>query len=72
MGIAASFAPASDASNGITATMAGLADPSFNVGLGMYFLVWGILNLFYTIAALRTYVTFSSSGTSPLILDLFQ
>lgn len=58
MGIAASFAPASDASNGITATMAGLSSPSFNVGLGMYFLVWGILNAIYTIAAMRTNVPF--------------
>jgi len=58
MGIAASFAPASDASNGITATMAGLANPSFNVGIGMYFLVWGIINLVYTAAAIRTNIPF--------------
>jgi len=58
MGIAASFAPASDASNGITATMAGLSNPSFNVGLGMYFLVWGIICLIYTACALRTNVPF--------------
>jgi len=58
MGIAASFAPASDASNGITATMAGQANPSFNVGIGMYFLVWGIICLFYFIASLRTNVPF--------------
>jgi len=58
MGIAASFAPASDASNGVTATMAGLASPSFNVGIGMYFLVWGILCFFYFIASFRTNVPF--------------
>jgi len=58
MQIAASFAPASDASNGVTATMAGLANPSFNVGIGMYFLVWGIICVIYTAASIRTNVPF--------------
>jgi len=59
MQIAASFAPAaSDATNGVVATMAGQATPSFNIGLGMYFLVWGIICFFYTICALRTNVPF--------------
>jgi len=57
-GIAASFAPASDASNGATAAMAGSQSPSFNVGLGMYFLVWGILVFIYFLASLRTNIPF--------------
>lgn len=57
--IAASFAPASlNATNGVTATLAGMQSPSFNVGLGMYFLVWGILCFVYFLAALRTNVPF--------------
>jgi succinate-acetate transporter protein len=58
MQIAASFAPAADAGNGITATMAGSQSPSFNVGLGMYFLVWGIMCFLYFVASLRTNVPF--------------
>lgn len=56
LAIAASFAPADDASNGITAAAAGALDPQYNAGLGMYFLVWGMLCVVYFIAALRTYV----------------
>jgi len=59
MEIAASFAPASlNSTNGVTATMAGLQSPSFNVGLGMYFLVWGIMCFIYFVASLRTNVPF--------------
>jgi len=58
LGVAASFAPASAGSNGVTATMAGLQDPSFNVGLGMYFLCWGIVNTMYFIASFRTNIPF--------------
>ena len=53
--IAAAFAPASDASNGITAAAAGAATRGYNAGLGMYFLVWGIIVTIYFIASLRTY-----------------
>lgn len=56
--VAASFASPSDASNGVTAAMAGQANPSFNVGLGMYFLVWGIICVVYSVAAARTNVPF--------------
>jgi len=59
LAVAASFAPASDASNGITATVAGQATVGYNTGLGMYFLVWGIINLMYFICALRTNVPFA-------------
>lgn len=54
--IAGSFAPASDASNGITAAAAGAATVGYNSGLGMYFLVWGIMCAIYFVASLRTYV----------------
>jgi hypothetical protein len=54
MGIAASFAPASDVSNGITATMAGMNTPSYNLGLAFYFLVWGIMCFAFFLCALRT------------------
>ncbi|KZS88510.1 hypothetical protein SISNIDRAFT_459741 [Sistotremastrum niveocremeum HHB9708] len=57
--LAASFAPASDASNGITAAAAGAATREYNAGLGMYFVVWGILCVFYFIASLRTNVPFA-------------
>lgn len=53
--LAASFAPASDVSNGITAAAAGSATRAYNAGLGTYFLVWGMLCVIYFIAALRTY-----------------
>ena len=52
--LAASFAPASDASNGITAAVAGAATREYNAGLGLYFMTWGIMCVIYFIAALRT------------------
>jgi len=57
--LAASFAPASDASNGITAAAAGAATRQYNAGLGMYFAVWGLLCVIYFIASLRTNVPFA-------------
>jgi len=57
--LAASFAPASDASNGITAAAAGAATRGYNSGLGMYFAIWGILCVIYFIASLRTNVPFA-------------
>lgn len=54
--MAASFAPAEDASNGITAAAAGALTREYNAGLGMYFLVWGIMCAIYFVASLRTYV----------------
>jgi len=57
--LAASFAPATDASNGITAAAAGAATRQYNAGLGMYFAIWGILCVVYFIASLRTNVPFA-------------
>jgi len=58
-GIAASFAPASDASNSISAAAAGMTTASYNLGLGMYFLIWGIFCFIYFLCALRVNVPFS-------------
>lgn len=58
MGIAASFAPAADSTNGVTATLAGSATPAYNVGLGFYFLVWGVLTFSFFLASLRTNAVF--------------
>ena len=57
--LAASFAPASDITNSVTAAAAGSATRAYNSGLGSYFLVWGILCTIYFIAALRTWVLIS-------------
>ncbi|KAH8117437.1 GPR1/FUN34/yaaH family-domain-containing protein [Phellopilus nigrolimitatus] len=57
--LAASFAPASDANNGITAAAAGAMTREYNTGLGLYFCVWGIMCVLYFIAALRTNVPFA-------------
>jgi len=57
--LASSFAPASDASNGITAQIAGAATRQYNAGLGLYFMFWGIMCVIYFIAALRTNVPFA-------------
>ncbi|EJD05917.1 uncharacterized protein FOMMEDRAFT_26712 [Fomitiporia mediterranea MF3/22] len=57
--LAASFAPASDVSNGITAAAAGAATPQYNAGLGLYFTVWGIMCAIYFLASLRTNVPFA-------------
>jgi len=57
--LANSFAPASDASNGITAQIAGAATRQYNAGLGIYFMFWGIMCVIYFIAALRTNVPFA-------------
>jgi uncharacterized protein len=51
MNIAASFAPASGAGNPV---QLGEQSKGFNLGLGFYFLVWGILSCIFTIAAMRT------------------
>lgn len=58
IGIAASFAPAADASNGITAATAGASTASYNLGLGMFFLSFGILNFIFFLCSLRTNVFF--------------
>jgi hypothetical protein len=54
MAIAASFAPpTTDFNNGVTAAMAGAATPAYNVGLGFYFLVWGIVNFSFFLCSFR-------------------
>ncbi|KAI5124524.1 hypothetical protein M0805_003048 [Coniferiporia weirii] len=58
-GLAASFAPASDASNSITAAAAGAMTREYNAGLGMYFAVWGIMCAVFFLASLRTNVPFA-------------
>jgi len=57
--LAASFAPAADASNGITAAAAGAATKGYNTGLGMYFVVWGMMCAVFFVASLRTNVPFA-------------
>jgi len=57
--LAQSFAPAADASNGITAAAAGAMTRQYNSGLGMYFAVWGILCVVYFVASLRTNIPFA-------------
>lgn len=57
LALAASFAPASDAGNIISAAADGGATRAYNAGLGMYFAIWGILCIVYFVASLRTYVT---------------
>jgi len=59
LALAGNFAPASDASNGITAAAAGAATRAYNAGLGTYFAVWGILCVIFFIASLRTNVPFA-------------
>ncbi|KAL5529147.1 hypothetical protein ACEPAG_5121 [Sanghuangporus baumii] len=58
-GVAASFAPAEAASNSVTAAAAGAATRQYNSGLGLYFVVWGILCAIYFIASLRTNIPFA-------------
>jgi len=58
MGIAAAFAPADMANNTIAAAAAGAATREYCSGLAMYFMVWGLLCILYTLVALRTNVPF--------------
>jgi len=57
--LAASFSPAANSTNGITAAIAGAASRQYNSGLALYFAVWGIMCVIYFIAALRTNVPFA-------------
>jgi len=58
MGIAASFAPAADATNGVTASLAGASTPAYNTGLAFYFVIWGVLTFSFFLASLRTNAVF--------------
>jgi len=58
MEIAASFAPPANSTNGLTASLAGASSPGYNLGLAMYFLVFGLLCFAFFICSFRTNAVF--------------